>query len=109
MRQCCTKKCLCGFCTMGMSFVSTFLRLGFDFSAEYVGASYYKFSIHSFKLRQPKPSFATHIFDQFSIRLISTQPFSSAPPPSTRPSSTSGVGPSSQLNLPILLWTHFMN
>ncbi|PKA62607.1 hypothetical protein AXF42_Ash012194 [Apostasia shenzhenica] len=30
-------------------------RLGFDFSAEPVGASYYQFSMHSSKLHQPKP------------------------------------------------------
>ncbi|PKA63515.1 hypothetical protein AXF42_Ash005410 [Apostasia shenzhenica] len=67
-------------------------RLGFDFSVEPVGASYYQFSIHSFKLRQPKPLFSTHIFGQSSISSTSTQPSSSAPSPSsTQPPSTSGV------------------
>ncbi|PKA46729.1 hypothetical protein AXF42_Ash021513 [Apostasia shenzhenica] len=66
-------------------------QLGFDFSAEPIGASYYQFSIHSFKLHQPKPSFSTHTFGQSFIPPTSTQPSSSAPPPSTQPLSSSGV------------------
>ncbi|PKA55236.1 hypothetical protein AXF42_Ash003873 [Apostasia shenzhenica] len=67
-------------------------RLGFDFSAEAVGVSYYQFSMHNLKLRQPKPSFSTHTFGESSLPPTSTQPSSSAPPPSTsQPPSTSGV------------------
>ncbi|PKA55924.1 hypothetical protein AXF42_Ash014596 [Apostasia shenzhenica] len=67
-------------------------RLGFDFSAEPVGVSYYQFSMHSLKLRQPKPSFSTHTFGESSLPPTSTQSSSSAPPPSTsQPPSTSGV------------------